>query len=129
MDALYAEAQALVAQFEDDRLQAEMREREDHVRAIKTAQAQLLRTVTDGLADRVMQAAREGKRELELLAFEGGDTFDGEFCYLYLLKGPRQPEDGVEPLLPRLRKQLLPFSVRHVWRQGTVQNRVVMAWA
>lgn len=128
MDKLFGEAQALVALCEDSRLQAEARDREARLRGIRSAQARLLEGLTEGLSDRVLHAAREGARELDLLTFNGADTFDGEFCYLYLLKGPRQQEEGVDPLLPRLRRLLAPFSVRHVWEQGTVHNRIVMAW-
>ena len=129
MEALFREAQALASRCEHDRAQAGALEEAARLEAIAAAQDLLLAALTEGLAERVLQAAREGKHELDLLAFQGSDTFDGEFCYLYLLKGPRQREEGVHPLLPRLRRELSPFVVRHVWKAGTVQNRVVVAWA
>ena len=82
----------------------------------------------DGFGDRVTAAAREGKRRLEVLAFEGSETFDGTFFTLYLVKGPRVPVAGVEPLMTRLRRELVPFTVQHVWKEGTVQNAVMVAW-
>ena len=78
----------------------------------------------------MLAAAHEGRTEVELLAFEGGDAFeDTGLVTLYLLKGPRQAERGVRPLLPALRRSFAPFTVTHVWRAGTTHNSVVVSWA
>lgn len=128
MESLWTEARTLVATFEDDAAAAAERERAAHVAAVAVAQAKLRATLLEDFGDRVREAAARGARELELAAFEGPDTYDGEFCYLYLLRGPRVAEAGVVPLLATLRRELAPFRVRHVWRQGTVMNRVVVTW-
>lgn len=127
--ALCARARELASAFEDGAAAAEETARQAHVAAVAAAQDRLLRHLLDGVGEGVLEAAGRGKRELDLVAFEGGDTFEGEFTYLYLLRGPRQREPGVEPLLPRLRACLAPFRVRHVWKPGTVQNAVVVSWA
>lgn len=128
MDSVFEEARALAATFEHDAAAAAERERQAHVAAVAVAQAKLRATLLEDFRDRVREAAAAGKRELELLAFEGPDTYDGVFCYLYLLRGPRQAEAGLVPLLATLRRELAPFRVRHVWKQGTVMNRVVVSW-
>lgn len=128
MDSLFAEVQSLVAAAKQDAVRREEEERAAHVAAVRAAQGRLLSTLLDGFEGLVRAAAAEGLHEVDLLSFEGADTFDGEFCFLYLLKGPRQAEEGVEPLLPNLRRALAPFRLRHVWRQGTVQNRLVVSW-
>lgn len=128
MHALFEQARSLVAAHDDSEAREAEREAVQHARAVADAQDRLLdRLVAD--ADRVvLEAARQGRREAELLTFEGGDTFDGDFCYLYLLRGPRTRQPGVVPLLPRVREKLAPFLVRHVWKTGTVQNAVVVSW-
>lgn len=126
---LFAEARALATAFEDEQARLVDEERAAHVANVAAAQSRLLARLTEGLEDRVLAAAAEGKRELEVLVFEGSETFDDEFCYLYLLKGARgQPEEGVVPLLATMRRMLAPFRVRHVWRLGTVQNTVLVSW-
>ena len=128
---LYDEARALIVARRAQETRDAETEAAAHVSAVSLAQSQLLSRLLDGFQERVMEAAREGRCEMELLAFEGGDTFDDEFCYLYLLRGPRQPDSfnsGIAPLLPALRGSLAPFRVRHVWKQGTVQNSLVVAW-
>lgn len=99
-----------------------------HALAVAAAQSQLLDGLLDGVEARVEEAARAGGRELVLLEFEGSDTYAG-FHTLYLVKGPRQPESDVVPLLDGLRRRLAPFRVTHAWRPGSVHNRVVLSWA
>lgn len=134
MDALFEQARALSAAHEDAQAQAAAREAEEHALAVAAAQDRLLDRLVQDAEGAVLEAARQGRQEAELLVFEGGDTFDGEFCYLYLLKGPRARQPGqpggarVRPLLPRVRERLAPFHVRHDWKLGTVQNAVVVSW-
>lgn len=128
MDSLCAEVRSLVAHAEEDALRREAEERAAHVAAARAAQDRLFETLLHGFEGLVRGAAAEGKHEVDLLAFEGADTFNNEFCYLYLLKGPRQPEAGIQPLLPELRRAVAPFRLRHVWRPGTVQNKLVVSW-
>ena len=129
MDPLFERARRLTA--EHGELVAKEAElgRQAHLANVWAAQQKLLTTLVDSsLEDAVLGAARQGKTEVELLAFQGSDTFDGHFCSLYLLKGPRLPEPGVVPLLRTLRQMLAPFRVKHVWDEGTVQNTVTLTW-
>lgn len=129
MEELHRAARELCAQA-GERRALEEREAEDmHVVAVRDAQDTLLARLLDGLGARVTAAASAGETQLDLLAFDGNDTFDGWFHTLYLVKGPREREPGVEPLLPRLREALAPFRVLHVWRKGTAHNRLVVSWA
>lgn len=131
MDAagLFAEARALTAAAKEREAGDAAAAAEAHVAAVAAAQARLLARLTGALEATVLAAAAEGRREAELLAFEGGEAFEdtGLVC-LYLLKGPRQPEPGVRPLLPELRRALAPFVVKHVWRPGSTRNSVVVSW-
>lgn len=129
MDELHRLARELCAEAGERRAR-EAREDEDmHVVAVRDAQDTLLARLLDGLGERVKAAASGGETQLDLLAFDGNDTFDGWFHTLYLVKGPREREPGVEPLLPRLREALAPFKLHHVWRRGTAHNRLVVSWA
>lgn len=129
MDALYRSARELTAKATVDLERAAEEERAAHVAAVRDAQAKLMGGLLDTFRERVEEAARAGKREVDLLTFYGPETFEGNFFYLYLVRGPRTPEEGVEPLLGRLQKELAPFAVRHEWNQGTVFNRVIASWA
>lgn len=128
MDSLFAEARALAAGVEDSAAAAAEAERARHVADVAAAQTKLKAALVDGLEARVREAAAGGARELELLAFEGGDTYDGTFCFLYLVRGPRQADPEIVPLLTTLRRELAPFRVRHEWKTGTVMNRVMLTW-
>lgn len=135
MDSLFEQARTLSAAYDDAQEREAAREAQDHARAVAAAQDRLLDRLVQDVEQAVLEAARAGRREAELLVFQGGDTFDGEFCYLYLLKGPRAtqplqapPLPRPRPLMPRLRERLAPFSVRHDWKPGTVQNAVVVSW-
>lgn len=141
MHTLYSEAQTLTTACVQRELRREEEERVAHEAAVAVAQERLLTHLLAGLEDRVREAAGQGRTEAELLEFNGNDTFDGEFCYLYLLKGPRgqkdrqgpgraqDPSPRVWPLLRTLRTALAPFVVRHLWKTGTVQNSVAVSWA
>lgn len=127
---LCAEARALSAAARERREEEAGAEREAHAAAVARAQALMQERLLGGLEARVLAAATEGRREAELMSFEGGEAFeDTGFVCLYLLKGPRQPEPGVRPLLPALRNAVAPFTLRHVWRPGTTRNSVVVSWA
>lgn len=129
LHALYTEARALTAASLREQQRREEEERAAHEAAVAAAQDRLLGRLLNGLEDRVREAASEGKREVELLVFEGNETFDGEFFYLYLLKGPRDRRGArVVPLLRTMQQSLAPFSVKHIWKLGTTQNQVVLAW-
>lgn len=131
--SLFAEARAVAASREGAAVTAAQDERAALAAAVTAAQDRLLTTLLEGFTEKVRRAAHEGKRETELLAFNGGDTFDDQFCYLFLLKGPRSTDrdacPGVVPLLGTLQNRVAPFRLRHVWKQGTVQNSLVASWA
>lgn len=84
--------------------------------------------------DCVRLAASKGKLSTDVLTFGGNDQYD-DFSYLFLLKGPRNKDqrdllfgNGYVPLLETLRRELVPFEVRHVWVGGTNENRLVLTW-
>ena len=96
--------------------------------AVASAQAKLRERMLADFDSAVRAAASAGKRAAVLAEFDGGDTFDGEYCYLYLLKGARGGEPGVTPLLDTLRAAVAPFDVDHEWLAGTVHNVVRVRW-
>ena len=137
-DALYREAVDLSA--------AAARRDEDLARERLAALAAGLRAAQDSLLAElerraqqlVPQAAAEGKRSADVLAFKGADMYasgEEQFCYLYLVCGPRERAHrdelramGVEPLLSRLRREFRPFDVRHAWNPATNDNAVTLSW-
>lgn len=130
LEPLFAEARALTGAARERLADEAEAARAAHVAAVASAQERLVAHLASQLEGRVLAAAREGRSEAELLAFEGGDAFeDTGLVLLYLLKGPRQAERGVRALLPALRRAFAPFTVRHVWRAGTTHNSVVVSWA
>lgn len=134
MDSLYAEATS-VSDAHNPRDPRDPRDRTGEKageKAVQAAQSRLLESLMADLPARILEAAKQGKRQLELLAFDGNATYDGEYFFLYLLLGPRSAErhasPRVVPLLETLRKSLCPFTVDHIWRVGTVQNQVLVSW-
>lgn len=131
---LYAEAKRLSSEA----VVAAICKAEDELRQAAAdsaaAQESLLAQLDQGLAEGVRAAAQLGARRATVLAFHGADAHEG-FCYLHLLKGPRDPErqqqlgqHGFEPLLRRLRRQWAPFKVTHAWDQATNLNSVSVEW-
>ena len=129
--AVEAAGQA-VAQAEADQARelAAMGER------LRAEQEGLHRCIMGGLRDAVRQAAAQGQRVATLLRFAGSDRL-GEFCYLYMLKGPHKAEHraemramGASPLLPRLRRELQAagFGVFHAWQRATNENTLSITW-
>lgn len=116
------EDQARQLREQGARLRAEQDALRDHILA--------------GLEEAVRTAAEAGQRFATVLTFSGADRF-GEFCYLYMLKGPLKPElraemkaMGVAPLLPRLRRELQAagFDVHHAWQRATNENSIAVTW-
>jgi hypothetical protein len=100
------------------------------------AQDALLAELLAAAPGLIRAAAAQGRTETSVLDFVGPAKYsptrdqqpsDADLCYLFLIKGPREP-DHVEPLLPRLRAALAPFRVHHVWNQGNNLNSVVVSW-
>lgn len=134
--ALHAEAvaatQAAVRSADDARAR-ELRDMGDRLRA---EQEQLRRAVMGTLPAAVRRAAADGQRAAVVLRFGGADKLV-EFCYLYMLRGPRDAADraemramGVRPLLPRLRAELQAagFGVHHAWQRSTNDNTLAVTW-
>lgn len=126
--ALFAEARALSEAAEAAKESRARDETAARLAAVADAQARLRDRILARFDAAVREAAAAGEREVALAEFDGGDTFDGEYCYLYLFKGAREPEAGVTPLLATLKKDLAPFDVSHEWRTGTVHNVVRARW-
>lgn len=133
LQRLHAEASALTAgavrRAEEERA-LELRQMGQRVVA---EQERLFQTLVEAMPSAVLDAAREGRRTAVLLNFEGADKF-GDFCYLYLLKGPRvrneMYEIGASPLLNRLRSLLrcAGFCVHHAWQRATNENTLAVSW-
>jgi hypothetical protein len=133
---LYAEA---VAATRDAVALAEAesaRELEAMGERLRAEQGRLFRAVMAGVPEAVRAGAARGQRHAAVLQFGGSDKF-GEFCYLYMIKGPYKPElreemraMGARPLLPRLRATLRAagFGVHHAWQRATNENSLVVSW-
>ena len=102
--------------------------RRQHLTGVARAQKALLERIVDAVPEAVRSSAARGERTAVVMEFQGPDTFDGEFCYLYLLKGPRGGDPEITPLMMLLRGALKPFRVTHEWRDGTVGNTVTVSW-
>lgn len=101
-----------------------------HVARVVDAQDRLLKQMLGRLPQVKQEAESEGKSEADILVFDGMDTFENYFFYLYLLKPPIKgpPPPGFQPLLHRLQTELHPLQVTHVWEEGTRHNRIVVSW-
>lgn len=134
--ALYAQAVALttetVARAEDTKAQ-ELAATGARLRA---EQDSLYAHIMGSIEPAVKEAAGRGQRHATVLRFSGADTF-GEFCYLYMIKGPYKHDQrdemramGVRPLLGRLRKELHAhgFGVHHAWQRATNENTLAVTW-
>lgn len=103
---------------------------------LSAEQERLYAVVMQALPGAVREAAASGRRTAVVLQFSGADKLD-EFCYLYMLKGPHNPEHraemrqmGAKPLLQRLRAALQPagFGVHHAWQRATNDNTLAVTW-
>ena len=128
MDVLYSEALAQTHGADTGASRRAETARVEHLAAVSLAQTALLRRITEVVPDAVRACAARGERHAVVLQFQGPDTFDGELCYLYLLKGPRGGDPDITPLMVTLRDALKPFRVTHEWRDGTVANTLTVAW-
>lgn len=134
--ALYQEATSLTW----DAVRAEEVSREQELAAtgqrLRAEQDKLYEIVMLALPGAVRAAASQGQRVATLLRFGGSDKLD-EFCFLYMLKGPHNPEHraemkamGCRPLLQRLRTKLQAagFGVHHAWQRSTNDNALSVSW-
>lgn len=134
MQALHAEVTAAtaaaVAAVDDER----RRELQATGERLRAEQDRLFAMLVDDVPRAAREAAAAGRRTAVVLAFDGVDKL-GEFCYLYMIKGPVRREEREEmramraaPLLPRLRRALKPFEVHHAWQRATNQNVLSVTW-
>ena len=131
MDALYSRVKALAASATREKIEAAEASRREVLGAVHAAQDKLMARILDNFDEKVQDAAQRGETSVTLFDFKGNDVFDdGTFFTLFLLRGPRNAErsEDVQSLMPRLRRQVAPFRVHHVWDRGTVNNRVVASW-
>lgn len=114
----------------------EAAEREAMGQRLVEEQDRLYGLVLGNLPSAVREAAAAGQRSAVVLRFGGADKL-GEFCYLYMLKGPHSPDGkaemkalGAAPLLHRLRAALNPagFRVWHAWQRATNDNTLAVSW-
>jgi hypothetical protein len=118
-----------------DRMRAEAEDaRQAELERMLLEQNRLMGIVMNNLPVAVRHAAEEGARSATLLNYDGADKF-GEFCYLYLIRGPPAHADreklqagGIVPLLHRLSGLVRPFTIRHVWNRATNANALVAYW-
>lgn len=134
--ALYADAvritESAVRQAEEDE-EARLRDAGARLRA---EQDRLHALVVSAIPEAVTFAASQGRRVATVLTFDGGDKF-GEFCYLYMLKGPYKHEHrqemramGASPLMGRIRDALsgTGFRLHHSWQRATNENILSVSW-
>lgn len=134
--ALFDEARVACHAHAEDLANYELASEAAFLDQVKHAQDALLAELLARAPDLIRAAAVQGRTETSILDFVGPDKYspthaaqpsDADLCYLFLVKGPREP-DHVEPLLPRLRDALAPFRVHHVWNQTNNLNSVVVSW-
>lgn len=107
------------------------------------AQAALFEDLRVGMQALIRDEARKGACQATLLTFVGADLYKPpaaapdapDFCYLHLIKGPKDHvrrrelvAHGFEPLLVRLRREFAPFRVQHYWDQATNTNYLLVGW-
>jgi hypothetical protein len=101
-------------------------------RGVVDATDRLVSRVCKGLERKVQAAATVGSTHMDLCRFQGNDLEEESgFPMLTLIKGPRDPD--LQPLcgpnlLQRLRVELAPFKVQHVWHTRSNVNRLVLSW-
>lgn len=134
---LYREARAATLSASTDLAEYELASEAAFVAQVEAAQTALVARILGGAADRIRAAAAAGQDHVSLLDWVGPEKFnpagdgpprEADLCYLFLVKGPREP-DHVNGCLPRLRRELAPFRVRHDWNQATNLNSVIVSWA
>lgn len=133
---LYAEALSATKEAVTRAEATHAQELEDMGHRLRAEQESLYQAILANMEAAVKEAACRGQRHATVLQFEGSARF-GEFCYLYMLKGPYKPDlraemkaMGAAPLMHRLRAALHPvgFGVHHAWQRATNDNTVVVTW-
>jgi hypothetical protein len=145
VNVLHAEALHLTAEAHNLAQKTANDLTRDLVKRTAVAQDALFADLRAALQVVVRDEARKGACQATLLTFVGADVYKPEtpaadntepdFCYLHLLKGPKDhvrrrelTAHGFEPLLMRLRREFAPFRVQHYWDQATNTNYVLVGW-
>jgi hypothetical protein len=99
---------------------------------IKDAQEALVNDILENAPSKIRESASQGRHSADVLNFNGSDTV-GDLSTVFLVRGPRRgtttEAPHVESIVPRLRRMMHPFEVRHEWDVATGGNRVVVSWA
>lgn len=106
---------------------------EQFLQKIVDARAALLKTIMDGVEEKIMHAAERGVSTVDLYTFHGND-FIQDISILFLLKGPKPmtpklPDGTPDPLLPEIQSLMAPFTVVHDWDGISGGNRLVARWS
>jgi hypothetical protein len=135
---LYREARAATVVAADELAHFELASEAAFVAQVEAAQDALVAELVEGAPAKIRAAAARGQDHASLLDWVGPEKYnpagsdepprDADLCYLFLVKGPREP-DHVPGCLPRLRKALAPFRVRHDWNQANNLNSVIVSWS
>lgn len=95
----------------------------------------LVQKVTADYKDKVISAAREGQRSVEVFVFDGGDKMEGtEHSLLFLLRGPRRQGQefflrlGLLPFMARMWQQVRPFDVDMTYEPEGNLNTLRLKW-
>lgn len=127
-DSFYKEAQALSSKAR----QVTEPDFHDLAEGVNAAIEALAEGIIKNFDATVRAAATLGATRVDVLRFHGGDLEERSgFPYLTLLKGPRDKDlRALVPstLLERLRKDLAPFEVYHIWHNRSNINRLVVSW-
>lgn len=116
--------------------EAHQQELRDLGARLRAEQETMYTQIMTSIPAAVQGAAAAGQRTATLMRFSGSDRL-GEFCYLYMLKGPHRPDlrnemraMGAKPLLYRLRAELQAagFAVHHSWQRATNDNSLSLSW-
>jgi hypothetical protein len=127
-----ATSEAAVAHVEETAAEAEAAEGERLRAEVARLRAELL----SALPGAVREAAAAGQRAAVLLRFQGADKL-GDYCYLYMIKGPRDRDEKnrlrawrVRPLLHDLGEALRQqgFKLHHAWQRSTNENTLTVMW-
>jgi hypothetical protein len=134
---LYREARAATVSAADELAEYELASEAAFIAQVEAAQDALVAELVTSAPEKVRAAAARGQDHASLIDWVGPEKYnpagasvpprDADLCYLFLVKGPREP-DHVPGCLPRLRKALAPFRVRHEWNQANNLNSVIVSW-
>lgn len=134
---LYRDARAATAAAADSLAEYELASEAAFVAQVEAAQDALVSGLVRSAPERIRAASAAGQDHVSLLDWVGPEKFnpagdgpprEADLCYLFLVKGPREP-DHVGGCLQRLRRELAPFRVRHEWNQSTNLNSVIASWS